>query len=417
MAGEWIEGKARGLVAQFFPGEWEETGGCLQGRCPAEGTHTGRSAKTDARIFLAYGAGGETPGCYCLHHSCKGVLDDLNGKFREAIFARDGKADGSRAAGAVAEPGVVARAPRDREPGVPEFAIGKLRGMVMAQTVVKWDWFEKRSPVPVGGLGPGDFLERVFQPGERVLVFTSFFSQGEYLWEVGRGGFRLGEKPGIKAVRSELPRDGKKEGIWYLCQPVDAQWHANERRGMKESRRSEESVTRWRNIVLECDEEKTLRKRGHALEDAAKASDPDAAWEALVKGGGAKWAEAAYTAGDWAEQAKRYHAEAAEVPGLWLRFLAMVPLAIVAIYSSGGHSLHALVRVDQPDKPTFDTLLRENIKRTLPVIGADPGALTPVRLTRLPGCTRGGNEQRLIYLNPSAHWAKPVAISSLPALR
>ena len=32
--------------------------------------------------------------------------------------------------------------------------------------------------------------------------------------------------------------------------------------------------------------------------------------------------------------------------------------------------------------------------------GADPAALTPVRLTRLPGCLRGGKEQKLVYLNP-----------------
>lgn len=417
MGGEWIPDKARGLVARFFPGEWKEQGDCLQGRCPGEGVHTGRSAATDARIFLGYGAGGESPGCYCLHHSCKGVLDDLNGKFREAIFARDGKVDGGRSAVARGEEGVVRQAPREREAWVPEFNIGKLRGLVMAQPAVTWEWFERRSPAVVKGLEPGDFLERVFQPGERVLVFTSFYSQGEYLWEVGRGGYRLGEQPGVKAVRSKIPRDGGKEGIWYLCQPVSGQWHANERRGMKESRRSEESVMRWRHIVLECDEEKTLRKRAHALEAAAVAGTPEGAWEALVNGGGARWAEGAFAAGDWKEQAQKCHAEAAEVPGLWLRFLAMVPLAIVAIYSSGGHSLHALVRVDQPDKPTFDALLRENIKKTLPTVGADPGALTPVRLTRLPGCSRGGNEQRLIYLNPAASWVNPVAIAALPQAR
>jgi hypothetical protein len=249
------------------------------------------------------------------------------------------------------------------------------------------------------------------------LVFTSFYSQGEYLWEVGRGGFRLGDKPGVKAVRSNLPRDGGKEGVWYLCQPVSGQWAANERRGGKESRRSEESVTRWRHVVLECDEEKTLRKRAYALEDAAKAADPDTAWAALAKGGGERWAAEAFPAGDWAERAKVLHWEAAQVPGLWLRFLAMMPLAIVAIYSSGGHSLHALVRVDQPDKPTFDALLRESIKKSFPLFGADPGALTPVRLTRLPGCTRGGTEQRLIYLNPAADWAKPAAIATLPKAR
>lgn len=32
--------------------------------------------------------------------------------------------------------------------------------------------------------------------------------------------------------------------------------------------------------------------------------------------------------------------------------------------------------------------------------GADPGVLTPVRLTRMPGCTRKGRMQRLVCLNP-----------------
>ena len=80
----------------------------------------------------------------------------------------------------------------------------------------------------------------------------------------------------------------------------------------------------------------------------------------------------------------------------------MVPLAIAAIYSSGGRSWHAIIRVNQPDKPSFDALLRNSIKRTLPLIGADPGAMTPVRLTRLPGCTRKGNLQRCIFIDPKA---------------
>lgn len=419
MAGEWIEEKARGLVGRFFPGTWEEKGGgLLEGRCPGEGLHGQRSAKSDCRIFLGYGPQGESPGCYCLHQSCKGQLADLNEAFRTAIFSREGMGDPARPGGTQrAEEGVVRQAPREREGWVPEFSIGKLRGLVRAVPAVDWQWFKERSPVAVEGLGPGDFLERVFAPQERVLIFTSFFSQGEYLWEVGRGGYRLGEKEGVAAVRSKLPVDGGKDGVWYLCQPVDGQWYANARRDGRKSRRSEESVKGWRHIVLECDEEKTLRKRGHALEAAAAAGDPETAFEAMVKGGGKKWAEETFPLGDWAERGKRYAEEAAEVPGLWLRFLAMIPLAITAIYSSGGHSLHALVRVDQPDKPTFDTLLRERIKKWLPVIGADPAALTPVRLTRLPGCTRGGRMQELVYLNPAADWKAPVAIGTLERKR
>jgi len=126
---------------------------------------------------------------------------------------------------------------------------------------------------------------------------------------------------------------------------VTGLWSPNPRQDGRYSRRSAEAVTAWRYLVLESDK---------APQD------------------------------------------------LWLRLLAMLPLALVAIYSSGGKSWHALVRVDQPDKPSFDAWLRSHGKRILPLFGADAGAMTPVRLTRLPGCRRGDREQRLIYLHPNA---------------
>ena len=103
----------------------------------------------------------------------------------------------------------------------------------------------------------------------------------------------------------------------------------------------------------------------------------------------------------WAGEAEVLDGQALQVPGLWRRFLAAMPLQVVALYTSGGASLHALVRVDRKDKPSFDTLLRTHAKRILPMFGADPGAMTPVRLTRLPGCTRKNREQRLLWLNPA----------------
>jgi hypothetical protein len=53
----------------------------------------------------------------------------------------------------------------------------------------------------------------------------------------------------------------------------------------------------------------------------------------------------------------------------------------------------------------------------LPIFGADPGAMTPVRLTRLPGCTRGGREQRLIFLHPGASMEDARTIRELPPVR
>lgn len=134
------------------------------------------------------------------------------------------------------------------------------------------------------------------------------------------------------------------EGVWFLPQPVDGEYKPNPRLGGKMSRRSEESVRAWRYAVLESDE---------------------------------------------------------AAPDDWLRCLIQMPLRIVCICESGGRSIHALVRIDAASKADWN----EKIKRIKPVLvtlGADPGALSAVRLTRLPQAMRGERVQRLLYLNPSA---------------
>ena len=368
MAGEWIPEKARGLMGKIFPGSWEEVQpGIFQGRCPGEHLHHGSNAPTDCRIHISYGAQGQSHGIYCLHNSCKGVLDALNTDFRDAIFAKD---ENWRPA-ENHDAGVVKRAPVRRESWIPEFNLAKLRGLVMGVPACGPEFFIERSAIDPRGVIPAEFIEYMFTAGERVLVFTEFKGPGDYLWEVDRGGYRLAAERDVKAVRSQLPRDGGRDGIWYLCNPVDGKWHANPRRGGKFSRRSMESVTTWRHMVVESDEEKTMRLEAIDLRAQGRM-----------------------------EEAKKREMEASEMPGLWMRFLAMSGLPIKAIYSSGGASWHALVEVNQPTKTDFDNYLRNFAKRVLPQIGADPAAMTPVRLTRLPGCTRGGNEQKLIYLNP-----------------
>lgn len=88
----------------------------------------------------------------------------------------------------------------------------------------------------------------------------------------------------------------------------------------------------------------------------------------------------------------------------WLGALVQLPLRIAALYTSGRRSIHALVRVDAPDKATWDRE-RDALRPALVTLGADPASLSAVRLTRLPGCRRGGRLQRLPYLNPA-----PVAV-------
>jgi len=293
------------------------------------------------------------------------------------------------------------------------FDFAALRDLVAAVPEVTPEWFVERSPVDPRRVTSGEFLNAVFEPGERALVFTNFYSQGDFAWEVGRGGFRLGEERGVRAVKSALPVDGGKDGVWFLSNPVSLAWETNPRKQGEFSRRTKECVTSWRYLVLECDESKTLKKRAGLLRDAVREG-----WKVSKKAEiefpkmGKEWAAAMVRRPDEWERLAEDHVEmAGQVPGLWLKFLAMFPDSIRAIYSSGGESWHALVYVGVDTWADMDGLLKGNpnarsasgrmgAKRAWSRMGADPGALSPVRLTRLPACTRGGREQRLIYLNP-----------------
>jgi hypothetical protein len=184
------------------------------------------------------------------------------------------------------------------------------------------------------------FLELMYRRGEKILAFTDQRSQGQALWP---------DEP--------LPSGGK-EGVWILAQPVDGREHANPRT-MKKSRRSAESVTSFRYMLLESDE--------------APMRD-------------------------------------------WLGLLVQVPLRIEAIYTSGGRSIHALVRLDAPTKQAWDQE-KEELRPTLNlfgVAGADLKALSAVRLTRLPGAYRGAKLQKLLYVQPDAPLSP---ICRIPAIR
>ena len=86
---------------------------------------------------------------------------------------------------------------------------------------------------------------------------------------------------------------------------------------------------------------------------------------------------------------------------IWLKILVQLKLRIVSLTTSGGKSVHALVRVDCASKEEWDAFKAEHL-RPLVRLGACDGSLSAVRLTRLPGCYRGQNLQELLYLNPDA---------------
>ena len=157
-------------------------------------------------------------------------------------------------------------------------------------------------------------------------------------------GQMLWQKYSFKIDRDELAGfvRGPPDGVWFLANPVDGKVHFNQDQ-QRMSRRSKESVKSFRYAVLESD---------------------------------------------------------CQPADQWLRILVQLPLPIVSITFSGGKSLHALVRVDAASKQHWDETISV-IKPKLVQLGADLGALTAVRLTRLPNCYRGDHLQELLYLNPN----------------
>jgi hypothetical protein len=320
--------------------------------------------------FICSQGGGELlsgDGLACLAHAkgweWKRAVEEVGRYLLPDVVRRD-KGKGER--GKVADEGVAAKPVAERGPKRPPFDVGKLEEFVRGVPAVTREWVKSRSRVPVHKVTAEDFLFTLYKDNERVLVFTSEYSQGDFLHWVGHGSYRLAEERGVKAVESKLPGTGKC-GVWFLTNPVTGQWaQGDAKRKVLEdgsvlmepqwSRRSWRSVTAWRYMVLESDE---------APEE------------------------------------------------LWLRALVKLELPIAAIYSSGGRSLHALVKVDAESKLQWDGL-RDVVAKMLCPIGADGGALSAVRLSRLPFCYREGKKdkdgryvrfeeprlQELIYLDP-----------------
>lgn len=237
----------------------------------------------------------------------------------------------------------------------PEFAPKKLTELAARwRDAVDLVWLANRSAFDPAQVTAAGFLAAMYQPGEKILCFNEVnrrgmpWTQGESLWP------------------NEVPPAAGSDGVWFLAQPVDGKYYPNPRGETKDgkhplSRRSQESVTAFRYMLLESDKA--------ALRD-------------------------------------------------WLGLLVQVPLRIDAIYTSGGRSIHALVRVDCATKGAWDEEKRamDPTLRLLGLCGADAGALSAVRLTRLPGCMRQGKRdaaynhvrfarpalQKLLYLRPAA---------------
>lgn len=221
------------------------------------------------------------------------------------------------------------------------FDLSKLKAFVeqIAQPRNWRHWLWERSPKRPDTQNALSFLAHLYLPGENVLLFD-----------------KMQSKLPFQSVSICTPMDCRVptliraggehgSGIWFLCNPVDGQWHPNPRQENKHSCRSEESVTSFRYLVLESDEAPL---------------------------------------------------------DFWLAFIAQLPVRIAAIYTSGGRSVHSLIRLDAASKSEWDSIVAP-LKRPMKVLGADPACLSGVRLTRLPHCWRPEKSgfQKLLYLCPN----------------
>ena len=191
-----------------------------------------------------------------------------------------------------------------------------------------WADLMRRSPIDPDSVTSGQYLEKVFKPGEAVVIC-------EHRKDPGRVYVVGSHATWVCNLKSE-------EGIFYLSNPTDGVKKPNAENTL--SVRSEGNVTAYRHLVVESDKTDAL---------------------------------------------------------FWVRAMVQVPLPVVAIYGSAGKSVHFLLRVNAADKVEYLSIL-DRLRPGLVRLGADPAAMSGVRLTRLPGAWRGERRQRLLYLDPEA---------------
>lgn len=226
-----------------------------------------------------------------------------------------------------------------------DFRLEALEAMQSSRWVVDADFLRARSPADPLKVSREDFLDALFRPGELVLVFNSLRTTGDFIRRIpsipagerapgkpGSGGtFKLGRSPDDRSLdRVDLPA-GSAEGMVFLIQPVDGKWRPV-RGEARMSRRTRASITRFPYMLLESD----------------KAPHP-----------------------------------------LWLNFIAQLRLPVVALATSGGRSIHALVKVDASSYDEWNDCAAA-ARELLVEAGCDGQALNPVVYMRFPGSFREG---------------------------
>ena len=84
-----------------------------------------------------------------------------------------------------------------------EFSPEKLKAVASRMPDVDEKWLAARSPIAPATATSAQFLEALYDPGEKVIVFTVFKSPGQCVFEVGT------------TPQSRLP-DGGPDGVWFF---------------------------------------------------------------------------------------------------------------------------------------------------------------------------------------------------------
>jgi hypothetical protein len=361
------------IARTIFPDLEDLGNGICQATCPGISCHSTKNSPRDFRLWFEEGKG---PHDHCVHASCAAARDAAMAHLYAALRREDPTVRTRREEHAAARSQYAAAPTLRRAPF-------ELYSPTLAKQVadgcplhITEDWLRAHSPIPIPAdptAWPRLLLDSIYPEGAKIIIFTKFASQGQILHTVGGSTVRLEDSPPAYGHTYPARRPcgfprGAQNGVWFLAAPVTGEWQPNEnnrdRHGAKLGRRHAACATSFPFLVLESDE---------------------------------------------------------APPAVWLRILAQLHDPIVAIYTSGGKSYHALIRVSCRTKEEFDLRRTEYCTR-LTALGADPAAITAVRLTRLPGCLRFGTGdgpmhrpyldadgkpaprmQQLLYLNPDAH--------------
>lgn len=223
------EAQAIAEIIIVGPVRWNGAQGHCQ--CPGIALHTSRNAPKDCKAVCEH-TGTVAPGIYCHHGSCKDVCEAVSYQLRSALGKRQPGQPGSRT-----------WQPRTAPAPKPQFCPAKLERIARKLDCVDPDRLAVRSPKKPKNQTPASFLHELYRPGERVVVFDVFESQGQALWTC--------TAPPFDTHALDRFCTGKPNGVWFLANPVTGKYEPND--SGKRSRRSWQNVTSWRYLVIESD--------------------------------------------------------------------------------------------------------------------------------------------------------------------